>query len=89
MHDILVRYEVLYHDTNEMYLVGYDGKHIRLCRNISETMKKHNSIILDLLQTHTLTGWDTVASCFRIGKATGLKVLITGEYTNHECDDVV
>ena len=52
----------------------------RAVLDISETIETHTSIIPDLLQTHALTGCDTVASCFGIGKATGLKVLKTGKH---------
>ena len=48
--------------------------------DIVETVQKHKEIILELLQTHALTGCDTVASCFGIGKAKALKVLKTGKF---------
>ena len=52
----------------------------RAVLDISATVQKHKRIITELLQTHELTGCDTVASCFGIGKVTGLKVLKTGIY---------
>ena len=89
---------------NERYLVDYDGKHSRLCRNIGLTVRilliafmqgditrevpivsqiagravldisgtkfiqKHNSIIPDLLQTHTLT-YRLGYSCFLLSNS--------------------
>ena len=43
--------------------------------DINATVRKHSAIIPDLLSTHGLTGCDTVAPCYGIGKGVGLKVL--------------
>lgn len=41
--------------------------------------EKHKDIIPDLLGAHTITGCDTVAATFGIGKLTGIKVLKKGQ----------
>ena len=48
--------------------------------DIAATVEKHKGIIPNLLAAHALTGCDTVASTFGIGKATGLKVLRSGKH---------
>ena len=46
--------------------------------DIQATVKKHQNIIPAILAGHALTGCDTVAPCFGIGKGKMLKVLKTG-----------
>ncbi|KAG0713655.1 hypothetical protein GWK47_015737 [Chionoecetes opilio] len=46
--------------------------------DIQATVKKHQNIIPAILAGHALTGCDTVAACFGIGKGKMLKVLKTG-----------
>ncbi|KAG0702222.1 hypothetical protein GWK47_025151 [Chionoecetes opilio] len=46
--------------------------------DIQATVKKHQNIIPAILAGHALTGCDTVAACFGIGKGEMLKVLKTG-----------
>ena len=46
--------------------------------DIQATVKKHQNIIPAILPAHALTGCDTVAACFGIGKGKMLKVLKTG-----------
>ena len=48
--------------------------------DIDATVKDNLSIIPGLLATHALTGCDTVATCYGIGKGTALKVLHAGWY---------
>ena len=43
--------------------------------DIKETAKKHNGIIQNLLPAHALSGCDTVASYFGVGKGTVIKIL--------------
>ena len=43
--------------------------------DINAAVEEHSSIVPDLLAAHGLTGCDTVASCFGIGKVAALKVL--------------
>ena len=50
----------------------------RAVRDIGKTVSKHKDIIPDLLAVHALSGCDTVACCFGIGKGTALKVLRSG-----------
>ena len=51
--------------------------------NIGATAAKHRDIVTQLLSAHALSGCDTVASCFGIGKATVKKVLEMGNRLNH------
>ena len=46
--------------------------------DINATVDLHRDIIPDLLATHRLTGCDTVATYFGIGKAAALRVLASG-----------
>lgn len=46
--------------------------------DIDASVQEHTSIIPDLLAAHALSGCDTVASYFGIGKGKVLKVLRTG-----------
>jgi hypothetical protein len=48
--------------------------------NINVTVEKHSSTMPNLLAAHGLTGCDTVAMCYGIGKTTALKVLQHGNY---------
>ena len=48
--------------------------------DIAATVQKQEDIIPCILAVHALTGCDTVACSFGIGKATGLKVLRSGKY---------
>jgi hypothetical protein len=47
--------------------------------DIAKTVQKHEDIVEGLLAAHALTGCDTVASCFGIGKGTAIKVLRQGK----------
>ena len=49
--------------------------------DINGTVDKHQSIIPDLLACHGLTGCDTVATCYGIGKGVALKVLQRQTYS--------
>ena len=46
--------------------------------DIGASAEKHKTIIPSLPGAHALTGCDTVAQCFGIGKATAIKVLYMG-----------
>lgn len=46
--------------------------------DIGKTVEKHVSIVNELLPAHALTGCDTVACCYGVGKGTALKVLKVG-----------
>lgn len=47
-------------------------------------MEKHKDIIPDILGLHAISGCDTVAATYGVGKLTALKVLWSGKYTlNH------
>ena len=46
--------------------------------NINKTLIKHSAIIPNVLAAHGLTGCDTVASCYGIGKGTVVKTLCSG-----------
>ena len=48
--------------------------------DIGKTVQKHSAIVEGLLPAHALSGCDTVAFYFRIGKATILKTLISGTH---------
>jgi len=52
--------------------------HGRAVIDINATVDQHREIIPDLLATHGLTGCDTVATYFGIGKAVALRVLRAG-----------
>ena len=47
--------------------------------DINAAAKEHSSIVPDLLAVHGLTGCDTVASYFGVGKVAALKVLRHGQ----------
>ena len=51
--------------------------------NIGSTFAKHRSIAPQLLSAHALSGFDTVASYFGIGKIKVVKVLVEGNRLNH------
>ena len=55
----------------------------RLSVNIGSTVAKHRSIAPHLLSAHALTGCDTVASYFGIGKTKVVKALETGHRLSH------
>ena len=55
----------------------------RSSANIGSTVAKHRSIAPQLLSAHALSGCDTVASCFGIGKTKVMKVLEAGNRLNH------
>ena len=46
--------------------------------DIGACVESHKGIIPELLGAHALTGCDTVAQCFGIGKATAMKILKSG-----------
>ena len=48
--------------------------------NIGACVESHKGIIPELLGAHALTGCDTVAQCFGIGKATAMKILKSGHF---------
>ena len=50
----------------------------RKCVDIKATVQKHKQIIPSLPSAHSLSGCDTVAQCWGIGKAKVVKVLQTG-----------
>ena len=51
---------------------------IRCHADINATVDLHRDIMPDLLVAHGLTGFDTVATYFGIGKAAALRALISG-----------
>jgi len=54
----------------------------RAVLDIGKTVQKHCQIVEGILPAHTLSGCDTVASYFKIGKATVLKKLQSGHSLN-------
>ena len=50
----------------------------RVVVDIGKTVDKHRDIIPEILPAHALSGCDTVACCFGIGKGTILKVVRSG-----------
>ncbi|KAG1683171.1 Glutamate receptor U1 [Nymphon striatum] len=54
----------------------------RAVLDIGKTVQKHCQIVEGILPAHTLSGCDTVASYFKIGKATVLKTLRSGHSLN-------
>ena len=48
--------------------------------DINATVSKYQGIMNDLLPSHGLTGCDTVAVCYGIGKTTAINTLRTGKY---------
>ena len=52
----------------------------RLLVDTGATAKKHDTIIKQLPAAHALSGCDTVAQLFGIGKGTVLKILRSGSY---------
>ena len=46
--------------------------------DINATVDLHRDIIPDVLAPHGLTGCDTVATYFGIGKAAALRILVSG-----------
>ncbi len=50
----------------------------RMVVDIGKTVRQHKDIIPELLPAHALSGCDTVACCFNIGKCTILKTLKSG-----------
>ena len=52
----------------------------RTMTDINATATKHDTIMPNLIATHGLTGCDTVATYFGIGKGVALKVLRSGHY---------
>jgi len=50
----------------------------RVVVDIGKTVEKHQNIIPEILAAHALSGCDTVACCFDIGKNTVLKVARSG-----------
>ena len=55
----------------------------RSSAKIGSTVAKHRSIAPQLLSAHALSGCDTVASYFGIGKTKVVKVLEAGNRLNH------
>lgn len=52
----------------------------RVVLDVSASIERHSPIIPDLLAAHGLTGCDTVASYFGIGKGVALKIVKSGKY---------
>ena len=52
--------------------------HGRCCIDIRATYKKHNTIAPDLLSIHAISGCDTVAATYGIGKMTALNIASKG-----------
>ena len=50
----------------------------RAVTDIAKTVEKHSSIIEELLPAHALSGCDTVAGCYGIGKGTAVKAVRAG-----------
>jgi hypothetical protein len=59
----------------------------RICVDIKETAAKHSNIITHLLPAHALTGCDTVAHYWGIGKTTVVKILQSG-YRLYKIGDI-
>ena len=53
----------------------------RTVTDIGKTVEKHAGIVTDILASHALTGCDTVACYYGIGKGTALKVLRAGQHS--------
>jgi hypothetical protein len=51
--------------------------------DIAKTVDKHTDIIEEILPAHALSGCDTVAGCFGIGKGTAIKALRSGCSLSH------
>ena len=60
----------------------------RAVLDVNATALKHHAIIPDLLATHGLTGCDTVATYYGIGKGVALKILKTGRYPLDHVGDI-
>ena len=68
-----------YHQNNLECIVLMEGTSSkRVICNIGETVRKHELIIPDILAAHSLTGSDTTAYMWGIGKSTVLKTLMKG-----------
>ena len=46
----------------------------RACLDIPETVKKHPTLITQILAIHAISGLDTVAACYGIGKTTAVAI---------------
>ena len=53
----------------------------RTVTDIGKTVEKHAGLVTDILASHALTGCDTVACYYGIGKGTALKVLRAGQHS--------
>ena len=56
--------------------------HSRTSIDIQATVRKHSNFVSHILAAHTLSGCDTVASLYGIGKGTIVKLLKTGHQLN-------
>jgi 5'-3' exonuclease len=48
----------------------------RACIDIPETVKKHSVLTPEVLAIHGISGCDTVAACYGIGKTTAVTIII-------------
>ena len=77
--DVFVLLLYYYNKYNlDFCIVMEDTSKDRKCVDIKATVQKHKEIIPKLPSAHSLSGCDTVAQCWGIGKAKVVKVLQTG-----------
>lgn len=69
----------VYHGDIDCQVVMGSPKQGRKLIDINATVQEHSSIMPDLLAAHGVSGCDTVAPCFGIGKTKVLKILRSGE----------
>jgi len=77
--DVFVLLVHYYHKTNMKNHVTMESPiKDRTIIDIGKTVERHAPFVTEILPAHALTGCDTVACCYGIGKGTALKVLRTG-----------
>ena len=54
----------------------------RACLDIPETVKMHPAFITQILAIHAISGCDTVAACYGIGKITTVTISKKGFHLN-------
>ena len=82
---LLLHFFALEKLTCRIFMVG--SSHGKSSVDITATTKNHSEFISELLAGHALSGCDTVACLFRIGKGTIIKVLKRG-YNLRLLDDL-
>ncbi len=74
----ILLYHVYCHDHLQVHLIMESPIKDRVVVDIAKTVDKHRAIIPELLPAHALSGCDTVACCYGIGKGTVLKTVQSG-----------